>query len=63
MDGDVGIGLLGLVAGAAMTAFLMGLHYEGKISEHRERAIEHGCASYDSRTGEWGWVEKRGQSQ
>jgi hypothetical protein len=44
--------LVTLLAGAGL-----GFEYaEHRIMKHvKATAIEHGCASYDARTGVWGW--------
>lgn len=40
----------------ATASFLIGLHVERSIKQ--SSAVEIGCAQYDSKTGDWGWIKK-----
>lgn len=54
-DIAAGMFLLGLGAGAVIMAAIAISTMTGDDIWHAE-AIEHGCAAYDEKTGEWGWL-------
>ena len=46
--------MLGLIVGLAIAGLSSGLIYKWC----QQKAIEHNCANYDNRTGEWDWIQK-----
>lgn len=47
-----------LLVGLILTFTATVLIRDSKIADMKSAAIEHGCAAYDSKTGEWEWLEK-----
>jgi len=50
-----------IIIGVAFVALTVGLFVAGKRASdnfYHASAIEHGCAAYDTVTGEWGWLTK-----
>jgi len=52
--------MVGCIAGiflVALVEILSDTTYGDAMAEMQAAAIEHGCAQYDTTTGEWGWKE------